>query len=149
VTVAFMLSGGAIQVGMLRALADHGIGPDLVVGTSVGAVNGAFVASRDFDAEAVDELADVWVGLRRGQVFPLEPVIVNNTPISHALIVPPPCLLRVQPTGFGHAAELMAQGEATARAVLDSRTRRVVPLAAHRRRARARERRHRELPPAG
>jgi NTE family protein len=76
-TTAFVLSGGAslgaIQVGMLRALADHDIRPDVIVGTSVGAVNGAFLACRDFSPDAVEELADLWRGIRRGQVFPLEP----------------------------------------------------------------------------
>jgi NTE family protein len=45
--VAFVLSGGAslgaVQAGMLRALYERGIVPDLVVGTSVGAINGAFI----------------------------------------------------------------------------------------------------------
>jgi NTE family protein len=75
---AFVLSGGAslgaIQVGMLRALLEHDIRPDLIVGTSVGALTGAFLASHGATAETVDELADVWRGLRRGQVFPLEPL---------------------------------------------------------------------------
>jgi NTE family protein len=47
-TTAFVLSGGvslgAVQVGMLQALAERGITPDLLVGTSVGAINAAFVA---------------------------------------------------------------------------------------------------------
>jgi NTE family protein len=47
-TTAFELSGGAAlgaaQAGMLLALAEAGIAPDLVVGTSVGAVNGAWLA---------------------------------------------------------------------------------------------------------
>jgi NTE family protein len=77
-TVAFVLSGGAslgaIQVGMLHALAGRDIKPDVIVGTSVGAVNGAFVASRDFTFDALDELAEIWLGLRRGRVFPAEPV---------------------------------------------------------------------------
>src|SRR3954454_2394414 len=77
-SVAFVLSGGAslgaVQVGMLRALVDEGIRPDLLVGTSVGAVNGAFLAGRDFTRDSVDELAELWLGLRRGQVFPLDPV---------------------------------------------------------------------------
>ena len=77
-TVAFVLSGGAslgaIQVGMLRALDERGVRPDVIVGTSVGAVNGAFIAGREFSAEAVDELADVWRGMRRGRVFPAEPI---------------------------------------------------------------------------
>jgi NTE family protein len=65
---------GAIQVGMLRALYERGIEPDLIVGTSVGAVNGAFIASRPFTPATTDELAEVWRWLGRGQVFPLNPV---------------------------------------------------------------------------
>ncbi len=48
-TTAFVLGGGGLlgahEVGMLKALADAGIRPDLVVGTSIGAINGAFVAA--------------------------------------------------------------------------------------------------------
>ena len=77
-TTAFVLSGGAslgaIQVGMLRALLDEGIAPDLIVGTSVGAVNGAFVASRGLHAETLDELAELWRGMRRRRVFPVAPL---------------------------------------------------------------------------
>jgi predicted acylesterase/phospholipase RssA len=75
---AFVLSGGAslgaIQVGMLRALYQRGIAPDFIVGTSAGALNGAFIASRPQSVETADALADVWRGLRRGQVFPLNPL---------------------------------------------------------------------------
>ncbi|HYO20436.1 MAG TPA: patatin-like phospholipase family protein, partial [Dermatophilaceae bacterium] len=46
--VAFVLGGGgslgAVQVGMLQALAERGVSPDLVVGTSVGSLNGAVLA---------------------------------------------------------------------------------------------------------
>jgi NTE family protein len=76
--IAFVLSGGAslgaIQVGMLSALYERGILPDLIVGTSAGAMNGAFIASRPQAAQTADELGDVWRGLRRGQVFPLSPL---------------------------------------------------------------------------
>jgi NTE family protein len=75
---AFVLSGGAalgaIQVGMLRALYEREIEPDLIVGTSVGAVNGAFIASRPFTPSTADELAGIWRRLDRGQIFPLNPV---------------------------------------------------------------------------
>jgi NTE family protein len=75
---AFVLSGGAalgaIQAGMLRALYERGIHPDLVVGTSVGALNGAFVASRPQTPGTADELAEIWRDLGRGDVFPLNPV---------------------------------------------------------------------------
>jgi len=72
-TTAFVLSGGgslgAVQVGMLWALADRGIRPDLVVGSSVGALNGAWRAA-DPDAP-VAELARTWSGIRRRDVFPV------------------------------------------------------------------------------
>ena len=75
---AFVLSGGAshgaIQVGMLEALYERGIEPDLVVGTSAGALNGAFIANRSQTVETARELGDVWTGLSRGHVFPLNPV---------------------------------------------------------------------------
>ncbi len=49
-TTAFVLGGGgvlgAVEVGMLRALFERDITPDLVLGTSVGALNGALVARR-------------------------------------------------------------------------------------------------------
>lgn len=60
--VAFVLGGGgvlgAVQVGMLRAVLERGIRPDLVVGTSIGAVNGAIVAA---DLErSVERLEHAW-----------------------------------------------------------------------------------------
>jgi NTE family protein len=75
---AFVLSGGAslgaIQVGMLRALYERDVVPELFVGTSAGALNAAFVASRPQTVETADELGDVWRRLRRNRVFPLNPV---------------------------------------------------------------------------
>jgi NTE family protein len=45
---AFVFAGGgslgAIQVGMPRALAAHGVKADMVVGSSVGALNAAYLA---------------------------------------------------------------------------------------------------------
>ena len=77
-TRAFVLSGGsslgAIQVGMLHALFERDIEPDLIVGTSVGAINGAFIASRPPTVETAVALADVWSGLRRSIVFPASPL---------------------------------------------------------------------------
>ena len=58
---------GAHEVGMLRALSEAGIRPDLVVGTSIGAVNGAFVAA-DPDG-AARRLTDLWRGESLGVVF--------------------------------------------------------------------------------
>jgi NTE family protein len=294
-SVALVLSGGAslgaIQVGMLRALVDHGVRPDVVVGTSVGAVNGAFVASRGFTAECVDELGALWLEVRRGDVFPVAPVtgmlamagarshlvpvaglrrlvarhvrcdrledlptplhvvacdlrtgaevrlsqgplvdallasaaipgvfppvpwgdrvlidggVIDNTPVSHAVelgadeiyvlstagpctmtepprgalgvlvhatslmigqrfagealalgrrpgvtILPPPCPIGVHPMDFGHSAELIARGEASARAFLEERSADVVPIAAARGSRVARVAPADELPSAG
>jgi NTE family protein len=64
---------GAMQVGMLRALYEHGVVPDLLVGTSAGALNAAFVASRPQTVATADELARVWRGLRRDDIFPIRP----------------------------------------------------------------------------
>ncbi len=72
-----MLSGGAslgaIHVGMLRALVDTGERPDLIVGTSVGAVNGGWIASRP-DAAGIRGLADLWISLSRKDIFPTHPL---------------------------------------------------------------------------
>lgn len=74
--VAFVLSGGAslgaIQVGMLQALLEHGIRPDVIVGTSAGALNGAWSAA-GYSAEGLRELERIWLALRRGRVFPVSP----------------------------------------------------------------------------
>jgi NTE family protein len=71
-STAFVLGGGGLlgasHVGMLRALLEDGIRPDLVLGTSVGAVNGVFVAA-DPGAVAVERLAQLWASLSRSGVF--------------------------------------------------------------------------------
>lgn len=65
---AFVLSGGgnlgAMQAGTLLALCEAGIEPDLVVGTSVGALNSAFLACHP-GVDGARALRDAWTGLRR------------------------------------------------------------------------------------
>lgn len=72
-TTAFVLGGGgnlgAVQVGMVRALFDHGVRPDLIVGCSVGALNGAALAGDPTPAGA-ERLVDIWLNLRSSEVFP-------------------------------------------------------------------------------
>jgi len=63
-------SFGAIQVGMMHALAAHGVVADMVVGSSVGALNGAYYAGVP-TLDGVKHLADIWRGLRRQDVFPV------------------------------------------------------------------------------
>ena len=87
---AFVLSGGgslgAVQVGMLQALAARGIEPELLVGTSAGALNAAFVAGHGMSEPSLDSLAAVWTSLRRGHVFPLQPArLTAAAPCSNGL----------------------------------------------------------------
>ena len=70
--VAFVLSGGgslgSIQVGALEALLERGVYPDVIVGTSVGALNGALLA-REPTLDGVHGIRDIWLSLERGAVF--------------------------------------------------------------------------------
>jgi NTE family protein len=71
---AFVFAGGgsfgAIQVGMMHALAAHGISADMVVGSSVGAINGAYYAG-DPTLMGVLQLETIWRGLQRQDIFPI------------------------------------------------------------------------------
>jgi NTE family protein len=71
VTTAFVLGGGGLlgahEVGMLRALSEAGIRPDLVVGTSIGAINGALLAADP--AIAAARLGQIWQGEALRQAF--------------------------------------------------------------------------------
>jgi len=70
---AFVLSGGGnqavCQVGMLRALLERDIVPDVLVGTSAGACNAAVIAA-DPSLSAVDSLVATWEALRGEEIFP-------------------------------------------------------------------------------
>jgi NTE family protein len=85
--VAFVLSGGAslgaLQVGMLQALYEDGVVPDLLVGTSAGALNAAFVASRPQTPATAAELGRVWRGLQREDIFPVSPRTLIGGLTSH------------------------------------------------------------------
>jgi NTE family protein len=71
---AFVLAGGgsfgAVQVGMMQSLAKHGVVADMVVGSSVGALNGAYYAG-DPTLKGILHLAKIWRDLRRDDVFPV------------------------------------------------------------------------------
>ena len=71
-TVAFVLSAGgnhgAIQVGMLRALVEREVQPDIVLGSSIGAVNGAAYA-QDPSLTGVARLEELWRGLDEVDLF--------------------------------------------------------------------------------
>lgn len=71
---AFVLAGGgslgAVEVGMLRALAAAGVRPDLIVGASAGAINGAHFAG-DPSVAGVAKLEQIWRHVNRRDVMPL------------------------------------------------------------------------------
>ncbi len=87
-TTAFVLSGGgslgAVQVGMLQALAARGVRPDLLIGTSAGALNAAYVAGHGTGTAALEQLAGVWSSLRRRDVFPLQPARLGAAAMGRA-----------------------------------------------------------------
>jgi predicted acylesterase/phospholipase RssA len=55
---------------MLHSLATHGIAADMVVGSSVGSLNGAYYAGNP-TLEGIERLETIWRGLRRSDVFPV------------------------------------------------------------------------------
>ena len=73
VGTAFVLGGGgnlgAVQVGMLQALLEAGITPDVVIGCSVGALNAAGIAA-DPTVAGVRRMRETWLGLAGDELFP-------------------------------------------------------------------------------
>jgi len=69
---AFVLGGGgvlgAVEVGMLRALFRAGYRPDVVIGTSIGAVNGALVAA-DPSEGVTERLVRLWTSPEAATVY--------------------------------------------------------------------------------
>jgi hypothetical protein len=104
---AFVLSGGgslgALQLGMLRAVYESGIAADLLVGTSAGALNAAFVASRLQNVATANKLARVWRGLQREDIFPVS--LLPGVPATGLHYV-----AGVSPVGLGAFVAAMALG---------------------------------------
>ena len=72
--LAFVLGGGgargALQIGALRALFEAGIYPDILVGTSIGAANAAFLALHGVNLQGVDHLERVWHEAAEADLMP-------------------------------------------------------------------------------
>jgi len=70
---AFVLGGGgnlgAVQVGMLQALFEAGVVPEVLIGCSVGALNAAGVAA-DPTPAGVRRLRETWLNLDADQLWP-------------------------------------------------------------------------------
>ncbi len=71
-TVGFVLGGGgvrgAVEIGMLQALVEAGIRPDVIVGTSIGAINGAAFAA-DPTPAVIERLTDAWASPAASAVY--------------------------------------------------------------------------------
>jgi NTE family protein len=72
--LAFALGGGgargALQVGALRALLEAGYKPDLLVGTSAGAINATFLALRGVTLQSLEELEQAWYDAAAADLLP-------------------------------------------------------------------------------
>jgi len=72
--LAFVLGGGgahgALQIGALRALLEANIQPDLIVGTSVGAINAAFIAMHGFTTTSLEKLEQTWFMAAKADLLP-------------------------------------------------------------------------------
>ena len=71
--IAFVFSGGgsrgAMEAGGIKALYEAGIRPDMVVGSSAGAMNAAFLAI-DPSSGAAERLCNIWRGVTNNDVIP-------------------------------------------------------------------------------
>jgi len=94
VTIAFVFGGGGLlgasEVGMLRALIEHGYRPDLVLGTSIGAINGAVVAA-DPTPGCVTTLVETWESMSGSELFsgPLKRLRVAAATRTHLHSIEP------------------------------------------------------------
>ena len=95
---AFVFAGGgslgAVQVGMLHALAEQKVRPDFVVGASAGAINAAYFAA-DPTPEGVSALDRLWCGLTRRQIMPMRMLDLLRIATRRAYIVDPSALRRL------------------------------------------------------
>ncbi|MBE2237721.1 MAG: patatin-like phospholipase family protein [Caldilineaceae bacterium] len=72
--IAFVLSGagnrGPLQVGAVRALLEAGITPDLIVGTSAGALNGGVLAAHGPTVAVTEQMEQLWASAKAGEIYP-------------------------------------------------------------------------------
>lgn len=63
---------GAAEIGFYQAMVEHGIKPDFIIGTSIGAVNGAFIAS----GLEIEELKELWNGISTQKLYRFNPELL-------------------------------------------------------------------------
>ena len=90
---AFVFSGGAslgaIEMGALKAIVEQDIRADLVLGTSVGSLNGAMYAYNP-TLEGVEAIEKIWLNIKVWDVFTPSPFtpLVNFTTAGQYMISP-------------------------------------------------------------
>lgn len=88
---AWVLPGGstfgAIQGGLVTALFEAGIEPDMLVGTSAGSLNAAWLAG-DPTPSGAEKLRQLWTSMRRSDVFPIQPgrILAGKLGLSNHLM---------------------------------------------------------------
>ena len=139
--IAFVLSGGgslgAVQAGMLEALLESEIVPDVLVGTSIGAANAAFLAAEPSLPRA-RALSELWRSLKPRDVFPIGPLrtfravrkgsLFSTAPLrelierhsTYSMIERAPVSLRIVAADFADGSEIVFDSGPVADAVLAS-----------------------------
>lgn len=106
---AFVLGGGgrwgAVELGMLKALVDAGIEPDLVLGTSIGAFNGAVFAADPTQA-GIDHLERLWRGVAEQNLLAARPLDRARTLYRTRLAIQDPAPLRELLTEALHVSRI-------------------------------------------
>jgi len=120
--VAFVFQGGgslsAPQVGMLRALSEAGVVPDLVVGSSAGALNAVAFATDPTQA-GLERLEAVWMSLSRRKVaqFSARTQVLGSVAATNVAaargpvhVLPAPSSQTTSPVDFRDTSRLIDQG---------------------------------------
>lgn len=85
--MAFVLGGGggrgALQVGALRALLEENLQPDMLVGTSAGAVNATYIAVHGFTPDALKGLEESWQNAAKTDLLPMNPLWLTAHMMFH------------------------------------------------------------------
>ena len=90
--LALVLAGGgargAYEAGVLRFILrdlpkriGHPVAADLICGTSVGGINGSYIAARNGDPDGADDLSEFWTELTVPRVYRFEALDLLRSPM--------------------------------------------------------------------